>query len=52
MKGIDFQFCKGCLKCVVICPKQALTRELESNHDVVQITQKLFSDADKVQNQK
>lgn len=52
MKGIDYQYCKGCLKCVVICPKQALTEEVESNYKVNDITVKLFSDADKAQNHK
>lgn len=25
LKGIDYQYCKGCLKCVVACPTAALT---------------------------
>jgi len=25
LQGIDYQYCKGCLKCVVICPTSALT---------------------------
>lgn len=29
LQGIDYQYCKGCLKCVVACPTEALTSELE-----------------------
>lgn len=29
MVGPDLQYCKGCLKCVVICPVEALTMECE-----------------------
>lgn len=25
LQGIDYQYCKGCLKCVVACPTEALT---------------------------
>ncbi len=25
LKGIDYQYCKGCLKCVEACPTAALT---------------------------
>lgn len=28
--GLDFQYCKGCLKCVEVCPSQALVTEVES----------------------
>ncbi|OIJ17375.1 ferredoxin [Anaerobacillus alkalilacustris] len=31
LKGIDYQYCKGCLKCVHACPVDALTREREYN---------------------
>ena len=27
--GIDYRFCKGCLRCVETCPSGALTKELE-----------------------
>jgi pyruvate ferredoxin oxidoreductase gamma subunit len=36
--GIDYQYCKGCMKCVEICKFDALKKELESNHDVETIT--------------
>jgi pyruvate ferredoxin oxidoreductase gamma subunit len=31
LQGIDYQYCKGCLKCVVACPTDALAelREVE-----------------------
>ncbi|GFP18907.1 pyruvate ferredoxin oxidoreductase gamma subunit [Candidatus Hakubella thermalkaliphila] len=29
LQGIDYQHCKGCLKCVEICPVEALTMERE-----------------------
>ncbi|MBE0480394.1 MAG: 2-oxoacid:acceptor oxidoreductase family protein [Dehalococcoidia bacterium] len=29
MRGPNLQYCKGCLKCVVICPVEALTMECE-----------------------
>ncbi|WP_213652910.1 2-oxoacid:acceptor oxidoreductase family protein [Paenibacillus sp. J23TS9] len=32
MKGIDYQYCKGCLKCVEACPTTALAAMLEEPH--------------------
>ncbi|MEB3101901.1 2-oxoacid:acceptor oxidoreductase family protein [Ferviditalea candida] len=29
LQGIDYQYCKGCLKCVTACPTQALTQARE-----------------------
>ena len=52
MKGIDYQYCKGCLKCVEVCPVNALVEEVESEVEVDKITVKLFSDKDIVQNHK
>lgn len=31
LQGIDYQYCKGCLKCVVACPTEALTGERETD---------------------
>jgi pyruvate ferredoxin oxidoreductase gamma subunit len=31
LNGIDYQYCKGCMKCVHACPVDALTREIETN---------------------
>ena len=39
-RGIDYQYCKGCLKCVAVCPKEALTGEKEADFDVAAITYK------------
>lgn len=30
LQGIDYQYCKGCLKCVIACPVEALTGERET----------------------
>ena len=37
MLGVDYQYCKGCQRCVVICPVEALTTEVETDHDVNQL---------------
>ena len=29
LKGIDYQYCKGCMRCVETCPTAAMTREQE-----------------------
>jgi pyruvate ferredoxin oxidoreductase gamma subunit len=29
LQGIDYQYCKGCLKCVQACPTDALVGALE-----------------------
>lgn len=54
MMGIDYQYCKGCLKCVRACPKgpyaakplpkeqQALRIELEVDVDVEKISQHIY----------
>ncbi len=52
MKGVDYQYCKGCLKCVVVCPVKALTEGVETEYDVDSIGAKLYSKKDLVQNQK
>ncbi|MFC5467582.1 2-oxoacid:acceptor oxidoreductase family protein [Cohnella suwonensis] len=31
LQGIDYQYCKGCLKCVQACPTEALSSELEED---------------------
>jgi pyruvate ferredoxin oxidoreductase gamma subunit len=30
MMGIDYRYCKGCMRCVESCPTEALTREIET----------------------
>ncbi|MCK5351131.1 4Fe-4S binding protein, partial [bacterium] len=37
MMGVDYQYCKGCQRCVDICPVEALTTEVETDHDVNQL---------------
>ena len=32
-KGLDYFHCKGCLRCVSVCPTHALVRDLEENYD-------------------
>lgn len=31
-KGLDYYHCKGCLRCVSVCPVQALVRGVEAEH--------------------
>lgn len=40
--GLDYQFCKGCLRCVDICPVEALTEELEADYDVEKLSVKIL----------
>jgi pyruvate ferredoxin oxidoreductase gamma subunit len=39
--GIDYQFCKGCMRCVEVCKFGALVAAKEADHDVEKITVKL-----------
>jgi pyruvate ferredoxin oxidoreductase gamma subunit len=41
-KGIDYRYCKGCLRCVEVCPSKALTRALERDVDVKKLRVPLF----------
>jgi pyruvate ferredoxin oxidoreductase gamma subunit len=36
--GIDYQFCKGCMRCVEVCKFGALVAAKETDHDVEKIT--------------
>lgn len=36
--GIDYQFCKGCMRCVEVCRFGALVAAKETDHDVEKIT--------------
>ena len=38
LKGIDYQYCKGCLKCVHACPTDALSGENETNDGYAEAT--------------
>jgi pyruvate ferredoxin oxidoreductase gamma subunit len=39
--GIDYQFCKGCMRCVAVCKVEALVTAKEADHDVDKITRKI-----------
>ena len=41
--GIDYQFCKGCMRCVEVCRFEALVTAKEADHDVDKITVKIRS---------
>ncbi len=43
MLGVDYHYCKGCLRCVDICPVDALTAEVESTVDVEKLRADLRS---------
>ena len=32
-KGLDYFHCKGCLRCVSVCPVQALMTDMEADYD-------------------
>jgi pyruvate ferredoxin oxidoreductase gamma subunit len=46
LKGIDYQYCKGCQKCVSVCPVEALKPVLESQIGPDERKHKLFPEAD------
>lgn len=52
MDGIDYQYCKGCLKCVEICPVKALLEVKEKDYDVQSLTKDVLDKSQFVQNQK
>jgi pyruvate ferredoxin oxidoreductase gamma subunit len=39
LKGIDYRYCKGCLKCVEICSPGALTEAVESMVELIGVPQ-------------
>lgn len=39
LKGIDYRYCKGCLRCVEICSPGALSAEIESMAEVINVPQ-------------
>ncbi len=45
LKGIDYQYCKGCQKCVTACPVSALTPVPEDQISAADREIKLFSEA-------
>lgn len=42
LQGVDYQYCKGCQKCVLACPVEALVAVPESEISVEQRAKKLF----------
>jgi pyruvate ferredoxin oxidoreductase gamma subunit len=46
LQGIDYQYCKGCQKCISVCPVEALKPVLESEISVNERALKLFPEAD------
>lgn len=34
LQGIDYQYCKGCMRCVEVCPTQALTKVVDDKQHV------------------
>ena len=31
-RGLDYHYCKGCLRCVAVCPVNALVAGVEAEH--------------------
>ena len=42
LKGVDYQYCKGCMRCIETCPTGAMTREAETPGLAVELTEPLF----------
>jgi pyruvate ferredoxin oxidoreductase gamma subunit len=43
LKGVDYQYCKGCMRCVETCPTEAMTRVTETPGLADQLRVPLFS---------
>jgi pyruvate ferredoxin oxidoreductase gamma subunit len=43
LKGVDYQYCKGCMRCIETCPTEALTRVSETPGLADQLRVPLFS---------
>jgi len=42
LKGIDYQYCKGCMRCIETCPTEAMTRVTETSGLADQLRVPLF----------
>ena len=42
LSGIDYRYCKGCMRCIETCPTGAMTREAETPGLVAQLNKPLF----------
>lgn len=47
LKGIDYQYCKGCQKCVAVCPVEALVPALEKDIGPDERSVKVYPTADR-----
>ena len=45
LKGIDYQYCKGCMRCIETCPTEAMTRVTETAGLADQLRVPLFTQA-------
>jgi pyruvate ferredoxin oxidoreductase gamma subunit len=43
LKGVDYQYCKGCMRCIETCPTEAMTRVTETSGLANQLRVPLFS---------
>jgi pyruvate ferredoxin oxidoreductase gamma subunit len=46
LKGIDYQYCKGCQKCITVCPVEALVPVAETSLTEDQKKERLFPEID------
>jgi len=44
LQGIDYQYCKGCQKCIAVCPVEALVLSPESEISTEEKSHRLFPD--------
>ncbi|MBT6221566.1 MAG: 4Fe-4S binding protein [Rhodospirillaceae bacterium] len=42
LNGVDYRYCKGCLRCIETCPTGAMTREVETPGLAAELTTPLF----------
>jgi pyruvate ferredoxin oxidoreductase gamma subunit len=42
LTGVDYRYCKGCLRCIETCPTGAMTREAETPGLAAELTKPLF----------
>jgi pyruvate ferredoxin oxidoreductase gamma subunit len=42
LTGVDYRYCKGCLRCIETCPTGAMTREVETPGLAAELTKPLF----------
>jgi pyruvate ferredoxin oxidoreductase gamma subunit len=42
LSGIDYRYCKGCMRCIETCPTGAMTREAETPGLVAELNKPLF----------